>query len=341
MSPWFHPNFPFETLLLRTWSNHHKFKLVNLSVSGGIFLSSFKQALSSLFSKNIFIHWYLHNFRLNPNPNFIYKILKNVVASRIQYHLSSDSLSSFHSAYRIFHSNAWMNLLFLKFTMALSSQWILVRTLNSFFSTYLLHLIYCRSFHHSHSSSKLVRPWWSFSWLVLISSPFLLSSSLNQWFHIPSLHSLLSPVVYPKVSYWVHSFSFSIQLLLALWSKKSLKYHLYVRWYADETHLYNVYISFKFHFNEFCSLSIESPPLSLTFSPGWTWTNCFFSYQKVNFPHPLANNLFGLLAKGLRRQLLPGGPWRAPSAPRAPRGRGACEALATPLHPSQFFGSQS
>ena len=35
-----------------------------------------------------------------------------------------------------------------------------------------------------------------------------------------------------------------------------------------------------------------------------------------------ANNLFGPLAKGLRRLLLPGRPWRAP------RGRGACGALA-------------
>ena len=39
---------------------------------------------------------------------------------------------------------------------------------------------------------------------------------------------------------------------------------------------------------------------------------------------PPANNLFGPLAKGLRRLLLPGGPWRAPSTPWAPRGRGAC-----------------
>ena len=31
---------------------------------------------------------------------------------------------------------------------------------------------------------------------------------------IPSLHSLLFPVVYPKVPYLAHSFSLSIQLLL-------------------------------------------------------------------------------------------------------------------------------
>ena len=37
---------------------------------------------------------------------------------------------------------------------------------------------------------------------------------------IPSLHSLLFPVVYPKVPYLAHSFSLSIQLLSARWSQK-------------------------------------------------------------------------------------------------------------------------
>ena len=37
---------------------------------------------------------------------------------------------------------------------------------------------------------------------------------------IPSLHSLLFLVVYPKVPYLAHSFSLSIQFLLARWSQK-------------------------------------------------------------------------------------------------------------------------
>ena len=44
-------------------------------------------------------------FVQSSNLNFISKILEKVVASRIQSHLSSNSLSSsFQSAYRIFHS---------------------------------------------------------------------------------------------------------------------------------------------------------------------------------------------------------------------------------------------
>ena len=47
---------------------------------------------------------------------------------------------------------------------------------------------------------------------------------------------------------------------------------------------------------------------------------------------PPANNLCGSLAKGLRYDyIFLTGPWRALSAPRAPRGLGACRALAMPL----------
>ena len=81
---------------------------VNLSLGEGMFPSSFKQALVQLFLK---IPLYLltidlNNFRSIPNLNFISEILEKDVASRIQSHLSSNSLfSSFPSAQRIFHSN--------------------------------------------------------------------------------------------------------------------------------------------------------------------------------------------------------------------------------------------
>ena len=80
--------------------------LVNLSLSEGIFPSSFKQTLvQPLLKKPSLSTDDLNNFRPISNLNFISKILEKVVASRIQSHLSSHSLSSsFQSAYRIFHS---------------------------------------------------------------------------------------------------------------------------------------------------------------------------------------------------------------------------------------------
>ena len=66
----------------------------------------FKQALvQPLLKKPSLSTDDLNNFRPISNLNFISKILEKVVASRIQSHLSSNSLSSsFQSAYRIFHS---------------------------------------------------------------------------------------------------------------------------------------------------------------------------------------------------------------------------------------------
>ena len=89
-------------LMQNVWNGH----LVNLSLSEGIFPSSFKQALvQPLLKKPSLSTDDLNNFRPISNLNFISKILEKVVASRIQSHLSSNSLSSsFQSAYRIFHS---------------------------------------------------------------------------------------------------------------------------------------------------------------------------------------------------------------------------------------------
>ena len=69
--------------------------LVNLSLSEGIFQSSFKQALvQPLLKKPSLSTDDLNNVRSISNLNFISKILEKVVASRIQSHLSSNSLSS-------------------------------------------------------------------------------------------------------------------------------------------------------------------------------------------------------------------------------------------------------
>ena len=107
-----------------------------------------------------------------------------------------------------------------------------------------------------------------------------LKQSQSMITHSISAFSTLSCGV-PQGSYWVYSFTFSIQIFLALWSKKSLKYHLYADTLMKPSCTMCTSLSSLTSTNS--ALFLESTPLSLTFSPGWTWTNCFFSHQKVIF----------------------------------------------------------
>ena len=99
-------------------------------------------------------------------------------------------------------------LLFLKFTMTSSLRWIVVRSLYSFFSTYLLPsiLLIIPSFLLVFKIGSVLMV------CLLIGSPLIFHFALRQsQSMIPSLHSLLFPVVYPKVPYLAHSFSLSVR----------------------------------------------------------------------------------------------------------------------------------
>ena len=105
-----------------------------------------------------------------------------------------------------------LKLLFLKFTMTSSLRWIVVRSLHLFFSTNLLPSIL------SIIPSFLL----VFKIGLVLMVSLLIGSHLISHFAlrqsqsmIPSLLSLLFPLVYPKVLYLAHFFSLSIQLLLA------------------------------------------------------------------------------------------------------------------------------
>ena len=131
-----------------------------------------------------------------------------------------------------------------------------MRSLHSFFSTYLLLLI----LSIIPSFSLVFKIGLVLMVFRLIGSHLISHLALRQsQSMIPSLHSLLFPVVYPKVPYLAPLlFTLYTTSLGSVISKNSLKYHLY----ADDTQLY---ISFTPTNSALC---LETPLLSLTFFPG-------------------------------------------------------------------------
>ena len=110
-----------------------------------------------------------------------------------------------------------LKLLFSKFTMTSSLRWIVVRSLHSFFLTYLLLsiLLIIPSFSLVFKIGSVLMVF-----LLIGSHPISHLALRQSQSMIPSLHFLLSPVVYPKVPYLAHFFLLSILLLLARWSHK-------------------------------------------------------------------------------------------------------------------------
>ena len=273
MSPGFHPNFPFETLLQWTRPNHHKScQSFPFWRNFSIVIQTSSRPASS--QKPISIHWWSQQRSSNFKP----QLLEKVVASRIQSHLSSNSLSSsFQSAYRIFHSTETTlleihNDLILAMDRGTWGTSLILLDLSAAFDT--------RSFHPSYSSSKLVRSWWSVSWLVLILSLTSLSGSLNQWLHLCILYCFLWCT--PRFRTWPTPFH-------SLYNSS---------WLGDLK---------KNPSNIICTLMTLSctslsllqillyrlkhlPPLSMIFSHGWTWTSCFSIHRKLNFFSLAQNN---------------------------------------------------
>ena len=197
----------------------------------GIFPSSFKQALvQPLLKKPSLSTDDLNNFRPISNLNFISKILEKVVASRIQSHLSSNSLSSsFQSAYRIFHSTETTllkihNDLILAMDRGEVTSLILL-DLSAAFGT-VDHSILLTRLQNWFGLDGLSLNWFT-SYLSSRSQAVSINDSISA-FSTLSCGVPQGPVLGPLL------FTLYTTPLGSVISKNSLKYHLY----ADDTQLY-------------------------------------------------------------------------------------------------------
>ena len=230
--------------------------------------------LSSLFSKNhLYLTDDLNNFRPISNLNFISKILEKVVASRIQSHLSSNSLSSsFQSAYRIFHSTE---------TTLLKIHNDLILAMDRGEVTSLILLDLSAAFDTVDHSILLTRlqNWFGLDGLSLNWFTYYLFSSRSQAVSINDSISAFS-----TLSCGVPQGSVLDPLLFTLYttplgsviSKNSLKYHLY----ADDIQLY---ISFTPTNSALC---LET--LTTTFTDILSWMNLnklLLNPSKTEFLH--------------------------------------------------------
>ena len=232
-----------------------------LSIS--LFLKEFfhrhlNKLLSSLFSKN---HLYplmiSTTFVPISNLNFISKILKKVVASRIQSHLSSNSLSSsFQSAYRIFHSTETTllkihNDLILAMDRGEVTSFILL-DLSAAFDT-VDHSILLTRLQNWFGLDGLSLAWFT-SYLSSRSQAVSINDSISAFSSLSCgvpQGSVLGPLL----------FTLYTTPLCSVISKNSLKYHLY----ADDTQLY---ISFT---PTNSALSLDT--LTTTFNDILSWMN--------------------------------------------------------------------
>ena len=181
--------------------------------------------------KTISIHWWSQQLSSNFKPHLHFpKILEKVVASRIQSHLSSNSLSSsFQSAYQIFHSTETTllkihNDLILAMDRGEVTSLILL-DLSADFDT-VDHSILLTRLQNWFGLDGLSLDWFS-SYLSLRSQAVSINDSIS---------------TFSTLSCGVPQGSVLGPLLLTLYttplgsviSKNSLKYHLY----ADDTQLY-------------------------------------------------------------------------------------------------------
>ena len=211
MSPGFHPNFPFETLLQWTWSNHHQ------SCQSLSFWRNFFIVIQTLILSTTFVQFQTST----SSPKFSKKLLPLAFnLTCLLTHCLICLLLFDRSTYRNFHS-AETTLL------EIHNDLILAMDRGEVTSLILLdRLIFCLWYvlliipsflrlQHWFGLDDRFLDWFSSSYLSFRSQ----AVSINDFMIFISAFSTLSCGV-PQGSVLGPPFSLSIQLLLARWSQK-------------------------------------------------------------------------------------------------------------------------
>ena len=234
-------------------------RLINLSLSEGVFPDSFKHAVvTPLLKKPCLSKDELSNYRPISNLNFISKIFERVMQSRLKMHLDSFKLlSPYQSAYRKFHSTETaLCRIHSDLNLAMNNEQVsalILLDLSAAFDTIDHNILISRLsqyFGISGSALSLITSYLSNrSQSVLINDSF--SSKVPLLRGVPQ-GSVLGPLLF---SMYVTPLS---QLLL----KSSVMFHFY----ADDTQLY---VSFS---SSDSDLALDN--LSKTLDKVYSWFCC-------------------------------------------------------------------
>ena len=200
MSPWFHPNFLFETASMNLVQSSQILSVCfwrNFSI---VIQTSSCPASSQ---KTISIHWWSQKLSSNFKPQLHFKYSQKKLLPPI-FNITCLLTLCLLLFNMLTGSFILQKLLFLKFTMTSSLWWIVVRSLHSYFSTYRLSLIL------SIFPSSLVFKIGSVLMVFLLIGSHLISHlALRQsQSMIPCLHSLLFLWCTPRFRTWPTFFYF-------------------------------------------------------------------------------------------------------------------------------------
>ena len=230
MSPWFHPNFPSETLLLYELGPIITIRSLSISLSREEFFHRPSNKLfPAIFQKTSLFTDISTTFVWIQTPTSFPKFSKTLLPPAFTLTCLLTPCLLF---ILLIGSFILLKLLFLKFTMALSLQWILVKTLHS-----IILLDSSAAFDtvdHSILFTRL-QNWFGLDGLSHLISLLALKQSQSMILHSISAFFTLSPGVPQVFVLGPHLLILYTTHLGSLMQK--IPQISFVRWYTDETQL--------------------------------------------------------------------------------------------------------